>query len=208
MPLKDVTGEKFGRLTALNRAFIKNNESHWLFLCDCGKRKTVRLGDLEKTRSCGCLRSEILTRRLTKHGMAGQRFYSIFLDMTRRCEDKKCLSYKNYGLRGIKNLWKSFEDFKKDMYEPYLKHVKKFGKKQTSIDRINVNGHYCKGNCRWATWKEQMRNTRKNHLITFKGKTMSLSAWSEKLKMNDNTLYNRVNVYKWTVEESLTTPVK
>ena len=74
-----------------------------------------------------------------------------------RCNNPKNHKYPRYGGRGIKFLWNSFEEFRDDMHESYLEHVKKFGK-NTSIERIDVNGHYCKGNCRWATAKEQSEN--------------------------------------------------
>lgn len=80
--------------------------------------------------------------------------------MNDRCKYKSNASYKNYGWRWIVCEWKTFEEFKDDMYESYLEHVKKFWEKQTTIDRIDANWNYCKDNCRWATYSEQNRNKR------------------------------------------------
>lgn len=90
------------------------------------------------------------------------RFYKIWADMKYRCNNPNCKAYDNYGGRGIKVClsWDIYENFKKDMFEDYNKHVLEFGEKQTTLDRIDVNSNYEPSNCRWATCKEQRINVR------------------------------------------------
>lgn len=81
-----------------------------------------------------------------------------FLSIKRRCKYKNQDNFKYYGGKGIEVVWKNYKDFKNDMYESYLEHLRLFGHKNTTIDRINNSKNYCKENCRWATAKEQVSN--------------------------------------------------
>ena len=140
--------------------------------------------------------------------MSETRFHNIWKHILRRCNNPNAIEYKNYGGRGIKYLWNSFNEFKNDMYKSYLTHLKKYGKKNTTIDRINNDRHYCKENCRWVTRRQQMRNNRRNVLITYKGQTKCLVEWAEKLGVTRISLANRIQQYGWSVKKTLETPVR
>jgi len=134
--------------------------------------------------------------------MTNTRFYRIFCGIKERCDNENRDNYNRYGGRGIKCEWKNFEEFKNDMYESYLIHFGKYGK-DTSIDRINNNGNYCKKNCQFSTIKIQANNTRRNHFITYKNKTQTMAQWADELNINRGTLLSRINNYNWSVERSL-----
>lgn len=134
--------------------------------------------------------------------MSGTRFYNIWCSMKQRCEYPKHNRFKNYGGRGIKILWKSFEEFKKDMYKSYQKS----GEIGMSIDRIDSDGHYCKENCRWVSlWKQNLNRTN-NHLLTYKGKTKPLAQWAKEKGFKRGLLENRLR-RGWSVDKSLSEPI-
>jgi len=169
--INDLVGKKFNRLTVISLSHRKHNNNgsiiYWKCLCDCGKYIITVANSLKNghTKSCGCLHKEqsILNgKNNVRHGLANTKFWTTWRNIKTRCYYTKDISYKNYGGRGIKvcNHWHKFDNFMVDMYESYLKHCEEFGEKQTTIDRINNNGNYCKENCKWSTYKEQQSNTR------------------------------------------------
>lgn len=139
------------------------------------------------------------------HGLAGTRFYKTYYDMKHRCENPTDKRYHVYGGKGVRVVWESFNDFKIDMYESWLIHASVHGEKRTQIDRIDVDGNYCKENCRWATPKLQQRNRSNNNLITFQGKTKTAVEWGEITGITGHEVRKRL--YRgWSIERTLTQP--
>lgn len=154
----DITGHRFGRLVALDfNSKTKGGDYLWNFKCDCGVIKPIYKGLVVRghTSSCGCYWKERFTNK--RHGMYHTLFYKVYRTMRDRCKNPNNKTYKWYGGRGIKCLWKTFEEFRDDMYLSYSIHKEKYPK-NTTIDRINNNGNYCKRNCRWTTYKKQANN--------------------------------------------------
>lgn len=208
----DLTGERFGRLLVQEIAYKKGWEIYWKCKCDCGKTTNVLSAKLRngKTKSCGCLRKEMLVKRNEKHGLRHKRIYNIYCTMKARCYSQHNSNYHNYGARGIIvcDEWMGehgAENFIKWAYENGYDENAKFG--ECTLDRIDVNGNYEPSNCRWISVKEQANNTRLTIFLTYKGETKSASEWSEITGISKNTINGRKRK-GWSDERCLETPVK
>lgn len=204
----DITGQKFGMLTVIERNGIITSgiksittQSRWLCKCECGKETTVGRNNLKSgtTKSCGCLQYTSEKKKIaarenlkkardiwTTHGLSTTRLYGIWKSMLNRCNNSRIKVYKDYGGRGITvcKEWYELEHFNgwalKNGYDDNLE-----------IDRINNNGNYEPSNCRWATRKEQTNNKRDNIRVKINEEEHTLSQWAEITNIVINTLQYR-----------------
>ncbi len=195
----DLAGNVFGYLTAIKIASDKPTK--WLCRCECGNLTIVKANILSagKSKSCGCKTKELASKQLTTHGMSGSVEYNAYYSMIRRCTDSSHRSFKDYGGRGIKvcDRWtESFEFFYADMGDR--------PKGDYSVERIDNDKGYSPENCKWATRKEQSRNTRRNHLLTHNGVTKHLTDWAERIGITQQALQGRLN--KMPMERALSMP--
>jgi len=191
-PIKDMTGQRFGRLVAIKlfgiRALGGAKSAVWECQCDCGTVVNVVGHYLRNggTRSCGCLRRDLSSQRYSTHGMTGTPEHRTWASMRARCYSPICNGYKNYGGRGIKvcERWFSFENFYIDVGpRPSSKHT---------IDRVDANGDYEPSNVVWSTMSEQNRNRRNNRRLLAFGEERLVVEWLEIYPINRDTLTTRI----------------
>ncbi len=179
----DLLGQKFGMLTVVALGGHKRRERAWRCRCDCGRESVVVTGQLRNggTKSCGCRKRAVLGESTTTHGGCKTRTYRIWAGMRQRCNNPKHHAYYRYGGRGIKVCpeWVRFAQFRADMGE---------APSGLTIERINNEQGYSKGNCRWATPFEQGHNMRTNRHVTFRGETMILTDWARRFGTDPSTL--------------------
>lgn len=200
----NMVGERYERLLVTSRADNnKSGRAMWNCLCDCGKTKaiigvTLRNG---RSKSCGCIRSEMNTERLTIHGMAQSPEYSVWVAMIQRCTNPNNKEFENYGDRGISvcERWvNSFSNFIKDMGErPTHRH---------SIERVDNNTGYSPENCAWATMTEQSKNKRTTIFCTINGVKKPLVDWAREYCIDPGLIRDRKR-RGWSDEQAVFNPL-
>ncbi len=186
---KDLTGQRFGRLTVLEFVLTEGHRSFWKCQCECGNISVVNGMYLKtgRTQSCGCIQKEIAAQLKTKHNLHDTRLYKIWIDMKKRCYNPNQTHFKDYGGRGIlvcgdwKDNFQAFYDWA--MSNGYDDNL--------TIDRIDNNGIYEPSNCHWVDMKSQSRNTRRNVKIEYNGKKICIAEAVEHSKIPYNILYMR-----------------
>lgn len=196
---RDLTGQTFGRLTAVSYVDTTKEHARWLCKCACGGSVIVPAYALRRgnTKSCGCINRE----KMTKHGYFGTRTYNTWCSMIQRCFNTNYPEFEKYGGRGITvcDRWKeSFENFLADMGER---------PEDTSIDRIDVNGNYEPDNCRWANRSVQSSNQRRHQTITFNGETLTCGQWSLRIGGSPNIVTKRLQA-GWSEEDAVSKPIR
>lgn len=194
-PRKDLTGKVFGRLTVIEYDWEVGRR--WKCKCECGKLTFVYTFDLNDggVKSCSCL----LFNGHPTHSQSRTSLYYLWNTMKQRCQNIKNINYKHYGGRGIKvcERWELYENFRDDMgHRP----------NSTSLDRIDNDGNYEPGNCRWASLSEQHNNCRSNVFITYKSIKKTAIQWATYFNINYHTFYSRLS-RGWSMEEIVNTPV-
>lgn len=182
MKSKNIASQRFGMLVAIS---ISGKDRHgrnvWQCACDCGNTSMVMIGNLTggNSRSCGCQKRKI------KHGAHGTGSYNAWAHMKSRCQDPMNRQYRNYGGRGIVvcDEWQEFGAFFRDMGQrpPGM-----------TIDRIDVNGHYEPGNCKWSTRLEQANNRRTTRYVEINGRPIALANLSRQYGIEIGVLAHRV----------------
>lgn len=201
---KDMQGRRFERLLVLQQGPSDNNgNARWVCQCDCGSKTLSHGFSLRNgaAKSCGCLTTDQLKERITRHGLADRPEYRVWAGMLQRCDNPKTKKFRLYGGRGIKvcERWREFVNFYADMGpRPTSRH---------SIERRDGNGDYEPSNCYWATPTQQANNTTQNHKVTYRGQTMNLT---QAIRLGGTTVNFSVVRARmkrgWSVEAAVETP--
>lgn len=182
---RDIAGHRFGFLVAASREIkSKNGTWKWRVRCDCGTEEVVFITVLTSGRKTCCLNCFPDRQRQAKltHGMTKSPEYLSWKAMKARCLNPEASHFDQYGGRGVKidPKWESsFEAFLSDMGPR---------PKGTTLDRIDANGDYVPGNCRWATPKEQATNRRNNVTIEYRGEPMTIAEVVEATGLSRSTI--------------------
>jgi hypothetical protein len=200
----NLTGHVFGLLTVIRAASARcGGRSAWECLCACGQTKFVLTQSLRggKSTSCGCAQ--------WKHGDSRRGNeapeYTVWWGLRSRCLNPKNKLYAYYGGRGITvcEHWQGARG-----YKHFLADVGRRPTPKHSLDRIDNDLGYQPGNVRWATKKQQMRNTRRTRSVTIDGRTCSLAEWAEVSGVSYGTIHNRLANLGWASKQAVFTEVR
>ena len=197
---KDLTGQRFGMLTVIERAGNNSSGSAlWRCICDCGNETIVRTAALHNghTTSCGCYGKY----KNLIHGQSHTRLYNIWKTMIQRCENPISKDYLKYGGSGI-NVCIEWHDFL--VFQDWA--LNNGYSEELTIDRINNDLGYFPDNCRWVSMKEQQNNRRNNILYSMNGEAHTLAEWCDIYNISYCTVYNRIHYHGYDLKSALISP--
>ncbi len=207
----NLVGDRFGRLTVIEKVATDRPGRWWRCLCDCGnivERSTSKLRDSRiGDNSCGCARRdsirkahEAAVKATTKwRGPHKRQLKWMLGNMKKRCLNPRNSHYRYYGARGIR------------IHQPWLDDSSCFYQwgiesgyeRRLSIDRIDPNGNYEPDNCRFVPLAKQAANTRRNRFLTWNGCRMHISGWAKALGVRQQALQHRVDRH-WPITRIFT----
>lgn len=182
-------GMRFGRLLVVEKDIYNTSKTvKYVCVCDCGNKKSIGISNVVTghTKSCGCLSKETTRSLLTKHGKCNSRTCNSWCRMKDRCYNKNNNRFPLYGGRGIEicSQWRdSFKNFLEDMGEV---------PEGMSLERIDVNGDYTPENCKWASAKEQSRNTRTNVRVFIGGRRACVQEVADFFEVDRRSILRRI----------------
>jgi hypothetical protein len=194
--VKDFIGRPYGYLVVIAYAGLrrfpssKQNVSLWNCRCSCGREKVILRTSLTSGRStsCGC-RGRMRGQSRLRQAYPAE--FHIWKGMWGRCTNPRNDAYPGYGGAGVSvtPAWRSFDQFLQDNGPRPSRAY--------SLDRFpNPRGHYEPGNTRWATMPQQCRNTRRNHWLTYQGKTLCMKDWASTLGISSSGFRWRI-AHQW-----------
>lgn len=184
----DLTGQQFGRWTAISKSPKPSRNALWVCRCSCGTVREVLSTHLRsgRSQSCGCMRRERLREAWTTHGMSRSREYESWKQAKQRCHNPNNPQYPEWGGKGITMCPEWRNDF-----QTFYAHIGPCPEGLT-LDRIDNAGNYEPGNVRWATRKQQIRNRKNTVMLEHAGERLSASDWAERLGVSAGRLKRHV----------------
>ena len=197
----DLTGQRFGKLTAIKWTGVSSPEYGrvWLCQCDCGKYREVSVSHLKtynvrSCKECARINKENNWKEICKTSKARrrERLYAVWQSMKQRCHNPTNKDYKFYGKRGIKVCSEWYANY--DCFKKWA--VENGYKENLSIDRINNEGDYCPDNCRFIPLRYQAFNRRKTYVIIYNGKSIPISELAYEIGVDRGRLQRILDYYK------------
>lgn len=197
----NLTGRTFGLLEVVERTgAIRHRQALWRCRCVCGGEIARTSTALTKgvTTSCGCATSEAISRGRRTHGQSKSGLYRRWMAMNTRCTNPNADNYGRYGGRGISvhPEWRRFEAFERDMGVGFSSELE--------LDRIDTNGNYEPGNCRWVPRTVNSLNKRNTIWVTLWGQEKTLKEWVDLFGLKYRTAHQRLVSRGWDAERALT----